>query len=1146
MALRFSGRGSHLALFQTVVRRTILIRVAAETTTSTTTTTTTNATTIKVEPMGEAIVKYYNETTKCPSKMSKIGMDKVRTSQNYEKLQMNRRRLYEKLSLSSYLNVCVDVGQITRAFNTVLKLSSPKQNSLVDVSHYNIILKGWAKLASAAQIVETRMHMIRNNIEPNAESFAYILLAYAKPQNFRRSTAKRVIIDMKARNIDAATIFHSAYLNPTERYAVKALLRQAEPKYDDVFCGDPIEYDCKLLKDIDNSESEPNQFMGDADLSKLEAWADHQRMVENKSSVTIKSIASIREKPAQTERYIKIWQRLTDMWRKALDKTLEDSLATLQNQSEDPEKIHLYPYLCSVDRNMLVHLMLDEVEANASSSTYSSSTNYLHLTFGNKVMTRYLKAKALNEGSHHERQRIYNDYLNEYCKRPELMQHMNSRQYIQNRAIETKNYAIYMEKLTSVEEWPHHVVAAVGRFLYGLILREVKFDPEVMRNSKRDINMNNLVHAFYTAYFQVDCTHKIKEEFRAHQDFERLHQKSTAMRLKFDYSFLPCASPPMPWLSRRIGGYLTNKSDLVRVSNPFAEQAHASSQFFDNQRLYPSLDSLNAIGLCPWIVNKEILDLVIHLFREGGDTELSVPLEESKMIEDMPTLKENPSKADRILYTKEKKKYDQKRREMYSLWRDCLYRLSIANHFRDRIFWFPHNMDFRGRTYPIPPHFNHLGADLARSLLLFAKGQPLGVKGLDWLKIHLINLVGNMKSSTLRERLDYANSILHLEVLDSADNPWDGRRWWTNNENPWQVLACCKEIAKAIRSKDHQQYISHLPIHQDGSCNGLQHYAALGRDPGGAMAVNLVPCERPQDVYSEVVDIVEDMRQRDVKKGVKIATMLEGFIQRKVIKQTVMTTVYGVTRYGARQQIARQLIAKGYSEGEVWAAAQYLATRTFESIGQMFNKSRLIQDWLNDCAFVIASQNRQPVSWETPLGFPVIQPYTLPSSKSSKRLLSSTIGGDAYINNDPLSRLNSSKQKTAFPPNYIHSLDSSHMMLTSLHCQRQGITFVSVHDCYWTHPSTVDEMNKICRQQFIALHSEPLLLDLSNQFMKRFGSAADENVNSEKASMTSKPLIEMYEQSKQVRKRSLSTFLDVPSTGALNLDDVQESTYFFS
>ena len=41
-----------------------------------------------------------------------------------------------------------------------------------------------------------------------------------------------------------------------------------------------------------------------------------------------------------------------------------------------------------------------------------------------------------------------------------------------------------------------------------------------------------------------------------------------------------------------------------------------------------------------------------------------------------------------------------------------------------------------------------------------------------------------------------------------------------------------------------------LPVHQDGSCNGLQHYAALGRDEAGGEQVNLMPRERPGDVYT--------------------------------------------------------------------------------------------------------------------------------------------------------------------------------------------------------------------------------------------------------------------------------------------------------
>jgi len=41
-------------------------------------------------------------------------------------------------------------------------------------------------------------------------------------------------------------------------------------------------------------------------------------------------------------------------------------------------------------------------------------------------------------------------------------------------------------------------------------------------------------------------------------------------------------------------------------------------------------------------------------------------------------------------------------------------------------------------------HF-FVASDSNRALMLFANGKPLGEKGLDWLKIHLVNLHGEKK-----------------------------------------------------------------------------------------------------------------------------------------------------------------------------------------------------------------------------------------------------------------------------------------------------------------------------------------------------------------------------------------------------------------
>lgn len=117
----------------------------------------------------------------------------------------------------------------------------------------------------------------------------------------------------------------------------------------------------------------------------------------------------------------------------------------------------------------------------------------------------------------------------------------------------------------------------------------------------------------------------------------------------------------------------------------------------------------------------------------------------------------------------------------------------------------------------------------------------------------------------------------------------------------------------------------------DGSCNGLQHYAALGRDKVGGTAVNLCPCDKPQDVYSGVMNgvikrVAEEAersfsytleeKQKLSKKQIKAlkdnsaAKLVNGLIDRGVVKRTVMTSVYGVTFIGAKKQIQEKIEEK--------------------------------------------------------------------------------------------------------------------------------------------------------------------------------------------------------------------------------------------
>jgi len=79
----------------------------------------------------------------------------------------------------------------------------------------------------------------------------------------------------------------------------------------------------------------------------------------------------------------------------------------------------------------------------------------------------------------------------------------------------------------------------------------------------------------------------------------------------------------------------------------------------------------------------------------------------------------------------------------------------------------------------------------------------------------------------------------------------------------------------------------------------------------------------------------------------EVAESLKGKVNRKTIKQTVMTSVYGVTFIGARDQIQKQLKEKKVFEtnGELYRASSYLAKVTIKCIGDLFSDANRIKEW---------------------------------------------------------------------------------------------------------------------------------------------------------------------------------------------------------
>jgi DNA-directed RNA polymerase len=676
---------------------------------------------------------------------------------------------------------------------------------------------------------------------------------------------------------------------------------------------------------------------------------------------------------------------------------------------------------------------------------------------------------------------------------------------------------------TDLHVWPSDVRVKLGAMLVSKLIDTAKL-PVTRKHprTKEDVTQSHPAFLHKTLY---ESGRKQGWLCPSPELMKKLHREPVAGLIA---KRLPMVIEPKPWTNFSKGGYLNYPTPVIRFSGADSvprDYAYAAIQRGDLEKVF---EALNVLGKVPWKVNEDVLRVQIEAWNSGEPIANFAPLNPKYDLPPEPTDKTNPQARRQWLQAVKdaenvKSGYHSQR---------CFqnFQLEIARAFRKEKIYFPHNVDFRGRAYPIPPYLNHMGADNARALMTFANGKELGEVGLRWLKIHLSNVYGFDKAS-LSEREKFAMDHLD-DIRDSCANPLGGRRWWLESEDAWQTLAACYELKAALDLPDPTKYVSHLPVHQDGTCNGLQHYAALGGDSAGARQVNLEPGDRPSDVYTAVAEGVKAEVEKDFAAGHPVAIFLRGKITRKVVKQPVMTNVYGVTYYGARAQVKKQLEEifpeiHRHDALDHLTLASYVAKKIFKSLGEMFKGAQAIQTWLGDCADristcvtpeQIASMEkdnsegrsvipdkthantkklkagnaqrveagkhlfRSSVIWTTPLRLPVVQPYRT----SKRRQVKTNLQNIALQEPTAIDPVSKRKQLQGFPPNFIHSLDATHMMLSAIKCNEENIAFASIHDSFWTHACDINHLSIVLRDAFVAMHTEDVVGRLRQEFIARY------------------------------------------------------------
>lgn len=389
---------------------------------------------------------------------------------------------------------------------------------------------------------------------------------------------------------------------------------------------------------------------------------------------------------------------------------------------------------------------------------------------------------------------------------------------------------------------------------------------------------------------------------------------------------LPMISRPRPWTELRGGGYLGRAMDLVKHhNNPFVVKA------LEGANLTLVYQATNALQESPWQINQNIYTVV----RAMNEQKLDFP--------GVPTAEEIQDAKDEWLCLKKEavgsdKKGDpatmsETQKEIWTnafeartryrhlglkrfirqkLISDRLYLCSRLIERDKKTFFFPYQLDFRGRAYAVPQCLSPQSDDLGRALLEFANGKPLGARGAYWLAVHLANMWGGEERIDKRpfeERVDWVKKNENA-IIQSADSPLEGDPIWRKAKKPWRFLAACMEW-KGYR-KDGSSFTSHLPVAMDGTCNGFQHLSAMLRDPKGVEATNLLRAEVPNDIYDQVAKkLLEKLRDPEARCEAMANWWVANVeIDRSLVKPGVMTTPYGAERRTKARQLIDVLVER--------------------------------------------------------------------------------------------------------------------------------------------------------------------------------------------------------------------------------------------
>lgn len=560
----------------------------------------------------------------------------------------------------------------------------------------------------------------------------------------------------------------------------------------------------------------------------------------------------------------------------------------------------------------------------------------------------------------------------------------------------------------------------------------------------------------------------------------------------------PTIVTPKDWTEPRGGGYYTKHQPALTFVKTNNNNYLDELKSINIQNVY---DAVNICQKTPFVINRKILKVQKHFWEQGhavgsipGDMQDEKPIKPSEeQLKDKDMLRRY--KAAMTIWYGEVERHKSKQIQ-------CAKTFELADKFYNYKFYFPYQLDFRGRLYATTAFLNPQGADYQKALLTFANSKPIhddeqGHKAAGWLMIHGANTYGYDKCD-YQERIEFI--IQHEEQIEECSKDPFGCKFWHNNvSDPWQFLAFCFEYT-AFKNYGYG-YESSLPISLDATCSGLQHFSASIRSSVTGKQVNMVPNKIPADIYQKVADNVKLRLEKDTHEFAQ--KWLKYGIDRAITKRPTMTICYGSRQYSWSNFI-NEIVTKKKEIGhdqpfgdKLLKANNYLAKIMWDVASEVIEAATKVMKWLQTVAR-IASQEGIPIVWYTPMGFPVQQAYeNYKPLQIQTRLMGKVFRPQLKVPNNNLdNKWDKRKQSAGVSPNFVHALDSCHLQMTLCHAFDQGINnFSMVHDSYGTLAADTESLTMRCRETFVDLYkSHDVLIEFRNDIIRMLPESKRETV----------------------------------------------------